>query len=120
MARACDSDKYRRRRRQEIENRKTRDARLGHLHREAQAKALIIRKEKEEREHRRKLADPRRPYAQRLVNILNYRLQTNPLYKLEMIGSILGMPSLNSMIDGYLSDRTFEFMGVRVKVKNVD
>lgn len=104
MSKTCNTDKYRRRRRQEIENRKTRDARLARIRREAQIKYEAIRKEKDEQERRRKLADPRRPYAQRMVNILNAKLQNDPEYRLNAMLSVFGVPPWGSLLESYRTD----------------
>lgn len=69
--------KYRKRRQRELQNKLDRERRLRVFEYER-----AERRRKDEKNRRAKqLADPRRPEVQKLVNVLNARLWSNPLYK---------------------------------------
>ena len=87
MAKKCDTAKYRKRRQRE---------RLNAIARENRFKAIEAKHWAEVKERRRmaelaRLADPRRPLVQRLVNILYARLSSNPLYRMMEIAKLFGI-----------------------------
>lgn len=91
MSKKCDTDKYRRRKKKEAENRKQREIRERDRAIVQSQRIAENRKWLEWQQEQAKITrweywrqDPVR-YAllKRLVNVLNYKVQKDPLYRLE-------------------------------------
>ena len=109
MARKCDSEKFKKRRRKEIENRN--ENHRDQTAREAEWDRQRRENERKKREYEEylwlcKLNDPRRPYAQAIVNVLGNYLRHNPLYQMALVEEALGFQggamgfSVRDLIEG--------------------
>jgi hypothetical protein len=109
MARKCDTAKYRKRMAKERQNRKAGNEKLR-MREEMWANKRKLRESQEAMERDRHLHDPRTIIGQRLVNVLSYKLRSNPLWRLREIGRMLGIPDLiisthyEPLVDGCLEE----------------
>ena len=98
MAKKCHTAKYRKRRKRERLNAVARVHRIKAM--EAQHRAEV--RERVRRAELARLADPRRPLVQRLVNILYARYANNPLYQMTEIARIFGV-DIEKIMDAVVS-----------------
>ena len=87
MARKCDTAKYRKRRKRERLNAVARVRRIKAI----EAKHWAEVRERVRRAELARLADPRRPLVQRLVNILYARYANDPWYRMTEVARIFGV-----------------------------
>ena len=98
MAKKCATAKYRKRRKRERLNAILRDKRIKAM----EAKHWAEVRERQRRAELARLADPRRPLIQRLVNLLYARYANDPFYRIQAISRLFGV-DLDLIMDAVVS-----------------
>lgn len=99
MARKCDTTKYRKRREQEKTSHERHQ--LQRQKEESARREYWAMRHAQEQEARTEtqLADPRRPYIQRVVNLLRAKVEADPLWPAYIFGKVWGV-DVDGVIEG--------------------